>query len=58
MLASYAGDDHRLSTESREGLIQAPSLCVRNADRGVHGNIPPTQARKPARDRGALERVP
>jgi hypothetical protein len=26
MHAGYAGDDHRLLTESREGLIQAPSL--------------------------------
>jgi hypothetical protein len=26
MLASYAGDDHRLFAESREGLIQAPSI--------------------------------
>jgi hypothetical protein len=32
MLTSYAGHDHRLLTESREGLIQAPSIQVRNLD--------------------------
>jgi len=32
MLTSYAGHDHRWFAESREGLIQAPSIQVRNLD--------------------------
>ena len=46
------------NAESREGPIQAPSISVRNGGRGVHGNFPLTQARRPARDRGTSERVP
>jgi hypothetical protein len=55
MLASYAGDDHRMFRESREGLIQIPDARGQEPrQRVVHGNIPLTQTRGSVRDRGAL----
>ena len=43
MLASYAGDDHRMFRESREGLIQIPDARGQEPrQRVVHGNIPLT----------------
>jgi hypothetical protein len=56
MLASYAGDDHRMTYEKQRRL-DSDSLRARSgtSTKGVHGNIPLTQARRPVRYRGASD---